>query len=227
MIPPLIIKTAVEKGINLIAITDHNSSANIGAVISAAKGTEVKIMAGMELQTKEEVHVLCLFDDLDQVLVFQKIIDAKLPDFPNDPEHFGEQFIIDETGDFIRNETRLLSTSADISIKSACEQVSELGGLFIPAHIDRDAYGLITVLGFVPPDIHPDALELSKHIHPKTIINKFPQIQNFPLIQSGDAHFLDDILGWNQLNMEKPTIMEIRKALNGVEGRSYKNISNP
>lgn len=226
MIPPLIVSTAVEKGIHLIAITDHNSSANISAVITAAKGTDIKVLAGMELQTKEEVHVLCLFDDLDQVLVFQKIIDSKLPDFVNDPEHFGEQFIIDGTGDFIRNETRLLSTSADISIKAAWQEVSDLGGLFIPAHIDRDAYGLITVLGFVPPDIHPDALEISKHVTPDNIKIKYPQILSFPFIQSGDAHFLDDILGWNQLFVEKPTIMEIKKALNGIDGRTYQNISN-
>lgn len=226
MIPPLIIQAAESKGIELIAITDHNASANVDAVRKASKDTSISVLPGMELQTKEEVHTLCIFDDYEQLMVLQDLVNSKMPDFSNDPEHFGEQYIVDETGDFIDSENRLLSTSANITLKDAWEEVTRLGGLFIPAHINRAAYGIMTVLGFLPQDIQPSALEISKHLSIDESRKKYPQIREFPLIQSGDAHSLQDILGWNILFMEKPTIDEIKKALNGIDGRSINIVAN-
>lgn len=224
MIPPLIIQTAQEKGIDLIAITDHNASANVEPVMKAAKGSGIKVLAGMELQTKEEVHIICLFDHLDQLIAFQDLIDEHLPEMQNDPEHFGEQYIVDETGNFVNRETRLLSTSVDITLKNAWLKVNSLGGLMIPAHVNRDAFGLMPVLGFIPPDIKPDALEISKHISIEEAKHKYPQLEDFTIIQSGDAHFLEDILGKNILIIENRSIEEIRKALHDIDGRSTKII---
>jgi PHP family Zn ribbon phosphoesterase len=222
MIPPLIVQQAVDQGINLIAITDHNATANIASVQKAAEGTGLVVLAGMELQTKEEVHLLCLFDTLEQAEQLQESVNRALPDIENQPEHFGEQFIVDKTGGFIRREPRLLITSANITMNQAWQLVSDLGGLLIPAHIDRRAFGLIAVLGFVPTDIPLEALEISRLLNPEDAVMRFPQIAGYPLIQSGDAHMLTDFLGVNEFQITRPIIKELRWALQKKEGRSYK-----
>ncbi len=221
MIPPLIVETALNKGIGVIAITDHNASANIEAVQKAARGTELVVLPGMELQTSEEVHVLCLFDELDQIRAFQQMVDASSPALPNNIEFFGEQFVVDDTGDFLRREERLLLTSSGLTIRRAWEQVTDLGGLLIPAHVNRKANGLIQTLGFVPEDTPIEILEISIHITPQAAVAAYPQIQGYPLIQNGDAHFLEDILGLNHLTLESVTVAEVRSAILGLEGRSH------
>lgn len=221
MLPPLIISEAIKHGINLIAITDHNASANIHAVQKAALGKEITVLPGMELQTKEEVHVLCLFDTLDQIREFQDFVDLKLPLIKNRPDFFGEQLVVDENGDFIRKEERLLSTSAAISINEAYKLVNEIGGILIPAHINRKANGLLEVLGFVPDDIPFPALELSRHLSPTAAKEKFPQINPFELIQNGDVHRLSEFIGATIFNLENPSINEIRLALRNENNRTY------
>lgn len=217
MIPPLIVSKSLENGIQLIAITDHNASANIPAVMKAAQGTGLVVLPGMELQTKEEVHLLCLFDTLEQVATWQAKVDALLPNLPNNIEYFGEQFVVDSTGEFIRREERLLLNSANITLDEAAAQVTALGGLAIPAHIDRQANGLIAILGLIPPGF--EALEISRHITPEAAQQKYPQVKGYPLLQSGDVHLLDGFIGTTRLTVEKPTIPEIRMALAGQNGR--------
>lgn len=220
MIPPLIVQSAVECGIQLIAITDHNASENVEAVIKAAKGYDLVVLPGMELQTEEEVHSLCLFDTLNQVQQLQELVDEKLPDIKNNAEFFGEQFIVDETGEFIRRKEQLLITSTSLSLNEAYEFVTDLGGLFIPAHVNRQAFGLIYHLGFIPTDIPWDALEISRHISPQDAILEYPQLENIPLIQSGDVHYLSDYLGANLFSVEKPSIAELKLALKQKNKRS-------
>lgn len=220
MIPPLIVDEALARGILWIAITDHNATANIEAVIKAAKGTDLMITPGMEVQTEEEIHSLCLFDTLDQVQAFQRIVDAALPPLENRPDFFGEQIIVDETGDFLQREGRLLLNSVNLSIRKVWDYVHELDGLLIPAHIDRKAFGMIANLGLLPIDTPIEALEISRHITPAEARSKYPQIGDLPLIQSGDVHRLDEFLGVNQLEIEIPRISELRKALTHHDGRS-------
>jgi PHP family Zn ribbon phosphoesterase len=224
MIPPLIVEEALQRGIQMIAITDHNATANIAAVQKAAAaagaaGAELVVLPGMELQTREEVHVLCLFDELEQAAALQAWVDRYMPDIPNNIDFFGEQFVVDETGDFIRREERLLLASADVTLREAWEQVSGLGGLFIPAHINRKANGLMALLGLVPDDFPVEALEISRHITPEEALKKFPQIAGYPLVQDGDVHYLDDFLGSMELQVDRPRIEELRKAIRGVDGR--------
>jgi 3',5'-nucleoside bisphosphate phosphatase len=222
MIPPLIVRTALEKGINLIAITDHNSTANIKAVQKAASETDLKVLPGMELQTREEVHVLCLFDEIEQVEKLQNLIDERMPDMQNYPDIFGEQYIVDETGDFIRSELRLLSTSINITLKEAWENVDRLGGLFIPSHVNRQLFGLLPVLGFIPTDIPIEILEISRHISPQEAVQKFPSLEKYRMIQNGDVHNLNDFLGSTEWELDEPTITELKLAIREIEGRSFK-----
>ena len=222
MIPPLIVQQAIQFGLNLIAITDHNASENVSAVIAAAKGEDLTVLPGMELQTEEEIHSLCLFDTVDQLQALQEVVERALPKIPNNVEFFGEQFIVDETGDFIRRKEELLINSTQLSLEEAFKTVTDLGGLFIPAHVNREAFGLIYHLGFIPPDLDLKAVEISRHITPEKALETYPQLVNYPLIQSGDVHFLSDFLGINQFFMEEPTISEIVKALQGLDGRWHK-----
>jgi 3',5'-nucleoside bisphosphate phosphatase len=221
MLPPLIVERALERNLSLIAITDHNASANAAAVINAAKGTGLAVLPGMEVQTREEVHVLCLFDNLEQIEAWQAEVDGQLPPLENDPETFGEQIVVDETGEFIRKETRLLIVSTSMTIESVFEGVERIGGLAIPAHVDRKAFGLIPVLGFVPPNLPTPALEISRHLRVSEAAYKLPQTAGFPLVQGGDAHRLDEITGANCFHLGAPTIAELRMALNSIEGRSF------
>jgi PHP family Zn ribbon phosphoesterase len=221
MIPPLIIQTAQAKQIDLIAVTDHNSTANIQAVMQAAQGSRIIVLPGMELQTKEEIHSLCLFDTLDQIEEFQKFVSRSLPNIENKPDAFGEQFIVDPSGDFIRREDRLLLTSTSFSLKAAWELVNQLGGLLIPAHVNRTVFGLLPVLGFVPEDIALEVLEISRQITPLQARQQYPQLEKYPLIQNGDAHQLEEILGVTTFTLHSPQISEIRLAINGLQGRSF------
>ncbi len=220
MIPPLIVQQALARGINLMAVTDHNACANVAAVQQAAAGTGLVVLPGMEVQTREEVHVLCLFDGLEQALAWDVEVRAALPALENDGEHFGEQFVVDATGDFVRREGQLLLTSAQLSIETVCQRVARLGGVTIPAHVDRPAFGLIANLGLMPPGLPVAAVEVSRHLHPLEAAKRYPLLKGFPFLQGGDAHRLDEMLGVNVLTLEAPTLTEIGQALRREGGRA-------
>ncbi len=221
MIPPFIVQEALDRGINLIAVTDHNATANVRAVRQAAEGSDLHVLAGMELQTREEVHLLCLFDAVEQAEAWQARVDARLPDLPNKPEFFGEQFVVGAGGDFVCSEPRLLLTSADLSLQEAVEGVHALGGLGIPAHVDRKSFSLLEHLGLVPAGVPFDALEISRHLSPAEALIRHPQLKDYPLVQGGDAHRLDEFLGKNMFRAESPTIAELKLALTNQEGRTF------
>ncbi len=220
MLPPLIVEEAVSRGIQVIAITDHNASANVEAVQQAALGQDLVILPGMEFQTQEDVHVLCLFDTLEQIRAFQSWVDSLLPDQENNADFFGVQLVVDAAGELIREEKQLLLTAANASIEQAAQKTAELGGLLIPAHVDRKGYGLLNNLGLVPQDIKIEALEISRHVTPEIACQLFPQIKGYPLVQDGDAHRLDEMLGSTCFTIETPSIAEIRMALVSAGGRS-------
>jgi PHP family Zn ribbon phosphoesterase len=221
MIPPLIIQSALDLDINLLAITDHNSTANIPAMMDAAVNSGITILPGVELQTREEVHLLCIFDKPRQAFAFQQLIDPLLPPINNDPEHFGEQFVVDATGDFIKTEPRLLLTSVNLGLDDAVMEVHKLGGLAIPAHVDRKAYGLINMLGFFPPEAQFDAVEISRFTTKEKISLLHPEIKRFTVIQNGDVHRLNEFMGICSFEMESSSINEMIKAFKGIGNRSF------
>jgi 3',5'-nucleoside bisphosphate phosphatase len=187
-------------------------------VMEAAQGTDLTVLPGMELQTREEVHLLCLFDTPEQAETWQKVVDSILPKLSNNSDFFGEQYIVDASGEFIRREERLLIVSAEIGLDEAAEQVHVLGGFAIPAHVDRKAFSLINNLGLVPPGF--EALEISRHLKPAEAAVRYPQIRGYPFIQSGDVHRLDEFLGVCEFHIEAPTLREVRMALKGAADRS-------
>lgn len=219
MIPPLIVRAALEKSIELIAITDHNASANVAAVQKAAEGTNLTVLPGMEVQSREDVHLLTLFETLEELKSWQTEVDEALPNSPNQSAFFGEQYVVDETGEFIRMEDRLLSTATHLSIEEVFERVSALGGIVIPAHVERISYGLFPTLGLISENWNVLALEISRHTAPEKAARMFPVLGKHPLIQNGDVHQLDGFLGTTIFTLASPTLIEISMALKGIDGR--------
>jgi PHP family Zn ribbon phosphoesterase len=220
MIPPLIVERALHLGLDLIAVTDHNSSGNAAAVVDAARASGLKVLPGLELQTREEVHLLCLFDTIEQVRQWQAQVDAALPDLPNRADKFGEQFIVDAAGDFVRREERLLLVSTGLTLEDSAAGVAALGGIAIPAHIDRPANGLIALLGFVPPELNAAALEISANISPEDARARFAPPERMPLIRSSDAHWLDAI-GSSITEFELDGRRDVRSLRKALEDRTY------
>lgn len=221
MIPPLIVERALALGLGLIAITDHNVSANCESVIKAARGTGLVVLPGMEVQTNEEVHVLCLFDTLEQALTWQGIVFNHLPDLPNREETFGAQYVVDAGGGYLRTETRLLLTSTDLALEDIIARLTALGGLAIPAHVDRPSYSLLANLGFVPQGLHSPALELFRLTSPADARARWPQLAKWPLIHGGDAHRLSEICPALRLALAECTLAELTMAFSDHGGRSF------
>jgi 3',5'-nucleoside bisphosphate phosphatase len=203
MTPHNIVRMAKLKGLDAIAITDHNCmlNAEICQKIGAQYG--LIVIPGMELQTKEDIHVICLFENTQRAFEFQEFIWSRLPDVKNKSEIFGEQIIFDEYENIIGRVERLLLTSCDISFDEAFFKVTDLEGVFIPAHVDRNSYSVISNLGFIPDYLHIDYVEFSSiEVLNKLKMNKTISSE-FSFIKSSDAHNLQDIL-------EKETYIEVK-----------------
>lgn len=213
MIPPLIVRRALELGFDLIAVTDHNATHNITAVQRAAAQTPLIVWPGMELQTREEVHLLCLFDDNAAAFAWQAQVDAALPPLHNDADRFGPQFVVDETGEFVCEHSPLLLTSTSFSVEDAIARVEALGGLVIPCHVDRPSFSLLANLGFVPPGLSVPALEISSRLTPTQARAQFPALVGWPLVQNGDAHRLLEMAARTHVWLTSPTIAALRQAL--------------
>jgi 3',5'-nucleoside bisphosphate phosphatase len=221
MIPPLIVRRAQELGLGLIAITDHNTAENCAGVMQAAEGTGLRVLAGMEAQTSEEVHILCLFDELEQALTWQGIVFDHLPDQANPEELLGAQFVVDASGEYIRTETRFLAPSTDLALGETIARVHTLGGLAIPAHIDRPSFSLLANLGFVPADLDVPALEVFRLSDTSALLAQRPYLDHWPLIRGGDAHRLDEMSSAIRFRIEEPTVAEIRAAFTFQGGRTF------
>jgi PHP family Zn ribbon phosphoesterase len=219
MIPPLIVKRARELGLEVLAITDHNAAHNVTAVIDAAAGSRMVVLPGMEVQSREEVHLICLFDRLEQVLAWQERVFAALPDRKNDEAFFGAQFVVDATGEYVSTEERLLSVSTALSVEEVVGGVRALGGITLAAHIDRPSFSLVANLGVVPADLQIAGVELSRQADAAEVARRIPQVAGFGQVVGGDAHRLEEMTARTMLKVAAPTVAEIAWALAGREGR--------
>ena len=219
MLPEFIVERAQELGLQIIAVTDHNSAENAAAVVNAARGTGITVFPGMEVQTREEVHMLTLFDTLKQVACWQEQVYASLPPLKNDESAFGEQLLLDADGEQVGYLDRLLLTSTSFSVEEVVQRVFGLEGLCIPAHVDRPVYSIISNLGFIPPELDVVGVEISPNIGPVEARERFPQLTRYGLVASGDAHRLKDLARRTTLKMAQATVSELSLALAGEGGR--------
>lgn len=193
MSPRNIVRTAREKGLELIAVTDHNSTRNVRPCVEIGKGIGLFVIPGCEVNTQEEVHCLCYFPDLEALDVFQQYLDGKIPDIKNDPDLFGYQVAVDKDDVIVYEEERSLYTGIRDDIEGVRQKVHSLGGIFVPAHVDRMKNGIYGQLGFIPSDLHYDALEISRRIHPEDFLRQHPELVAKKILRSSDAHFLSHI----------------------------------
>ena len=219
MIPPLIVRRARELGLQMLAVTDHNAARNVAAVMAAAAGTGITVLPGMEVQSREEVHLVCLFDTLEQVLAWQEQVFAALPDRENDEAFFGAQYVVDAEGEYVETETRLLSISTALSVEQVVAGARALGGIVLAAHVDRPSFSLVANLGFVPPGLEIAGIELSRRADPEAVLRRLPQLAGFGLVVSGDAHRLEEMTARTMFKVKAPVVAELALALAGSEGR--------
>jgi PHP family Zn ribbon phosphoesterase len=221
MSPKRVVKAALAKKLDMIAICDHNSAENLRAASSAARDTNLTVLAGMEITSSEEVHVIGLFEDVDIALVMQQLVYQHLAPGENKEELFGEQIIVNEFDEVEGYNRRLLIGATSLSISEIVQEIHQLGGLAIASHVDRETYSIIGQLGFIPDDLELDALEISSSITHADAATKTPEIENFPVISSSDAHNLDEIgKAIARFKIGAPTIEELDKAFKDKEGRS-------
>jgi predicted metal-dependent phosphoesterase TrpH len=220
MSPRKIVAEVLRQQIDIIAVTDHNSADNALAVMKAAASTGIVVLPGMEVCTREEVHVLAIFENCASALALQSCVYDHLIG-ANDPEVFGLQVVANESDQVDRFEERLLIGATDLSIEETVARIHELGGLAIAAHIDREGFGIIGQLGFIPETLKIDALEVSSNTNDEDAAARFGMYEKYPFIRNSDAHFLDQI-GKNSTRflLVEPSFAEIRKALKKQDGRT-------
>ncbi len=222
MTPRAIVKRAKEIGLDLIAICDHNSGENAEAAVEAGQREGLAVVRGIEITTEEEVHILGLFDRPRNLEAVQEHIYAYLPG-ENIPDVFGYQVVVDAADEIVGENPRLLIGAARLALEEAVGLIQAHDGVAIAAHIDREGFGLIGHLGFVP-DVPLDGLEISPLMTVEEAEEKFGLGGRFGLIQASDAHRLDEIGRVATLfELAEPTVTEIRLALQERQGRRARN----
>jgi len=220
MSPGAIVKKAVQEGLDIIAVTDHNHTGH--AKLARTLGAELGIWVvyGAELTTREEVHCLTFFDTDDQLDKFQEALDRNLPRVANDPDLFGIQVFVDREEEIISELSHSLYPGLKWSIAETAAVVHGLGGLFVPAHVDRRMNGLYAQLGFLPDDLDMDGVEISRRSDALATLQDHPELEGYQLLKSSDAHFVEDIGRCSStLFMKERSFEEFGMALRGEEGR--------
>ena len=193
MTPNNIAGMAALNGLNIVALTDHNSARNCPAFFEAAKRNGIIPVAGMELTTSEDIHIVCLFEKLDDAMSFDKEIEKHRVLVQNRPEIFGKQQILDEEDRVVGEEEFLLINATNISVENVSEVVSSFGGICFPAHIDRESNGIVSVLGSFPEDYDFNCYEIYNADSYDEYEKQFPHLKSKLRLIGSDAHFLWDI----------------------------------
>ncbi len=185
MTPNNIVNMAVLNELDIIAVSDHNSAKNLPAIMKLAQETELVVVPAIEVCTSEEVHVLCLFYELEDCMKFSDYLYEKLPPIMNEADIFGEQVEMNERDEVVSHIDKLLINGADVSIDDVIDLMGEYNGLAIPAHIDKSSYSIISNLGFLPPDLYIPCVEVKNPPYDCGFEGK--------VITNSDAHYLEHI----------------------------------
>lgn len=221
MSPTAIVHRALSRGLDMIAITDHNTTRQVKVTQQVGKKEGLFVLGGVEITSQEEAHCLAFFETDEQLDAMQAFLDAHLPPIPNDEDRFGYQLIVDENEEIVGEESYHLLNALDVDVEGLYDEVHRIGGLFIPAHVNKGSTSLISQLGFVPPDLKADGLEINRFITCEELLKKFAYLKRFRFITDSDAHFIDNIGDvYSVLYLEHRSFAEFAMALRGENGRS-------
>jgi predicted metal-dependent phosphoesterase TrpH len=220
MYPRAVVERARATGLDIIAVTDHNSTENAGTVAEAAAGTGLVVLPGLELATEEEAHILGLFEagtDLGPLLA---VVYENLPDVPSKRSFVKDQVIVDAEDGVTGFNPHCLIGATRLTVYEAVGLIHKHGGLAVASHIDREAFSIISQLGFIPPDLELDAVEVSPLMTYAQARATFGPRTAHPLVRFSDAHRPEEIgRAAMEFLLARPSLEEIRKALAGREGR--------
>ncbi len=188
MTPNNIVNMACIKGLGMIGVTDHNSAKNVRAVMEAARG-KIKVIPGIEVTTGEEVHTLCYFPDVAAAEDMGELLKKYMQDIKNRPEIFGRQLVINSEDYVVAEEENLLINAVNLDIYEVQRETKKRGGFFVPAHIDKTSYSITSNLGFLPPDLEVDGLEVTQG----GLVEYSSKYSSYEIITNSDAHYLEDI----------------------------------
>ena len=208
MTPFDLVGMSLLNGLDLIALTDHNTAKNCPAAMAAAKEYGIGFIPGMEVTTAEDVHCVCLFPTLESAMDFDSMLEKRIPPIKNKTEIFGNQIIMSPDGGE-KQFDKLLITATDISIMELPALVREYGGICYPAHVDRESNGLLAVLGLWPEDLDVTAAEVRF---------KVPEVvpKSLKILQASDAHRLESLPeGGFPIDAEEPTFEGIKAYIGG------------
>ena len=212
MTPGAIVSKAIGIGLDIIAVTDHNSAGNVIAVQEAGKRAGLNVIGGMEICSEEEVHLLAYFDRNEDLLNMEEIIQSNLPGI-NNAETFGDQVFLDSNNKILGISEKLLFGATTLNIDRIIEIVHKNSGMIIAAHVDKEIFSIISQLGFIPEEMDLDGIELVK---PSS-----GDLYEYPFISCSDAHYIEDIgKRVTEFRLEKPVTKEILMAMKGEYGRS-------
>ena len=208
MTPNNIVNMAKIKGLDVIAITDHNHAGNVVSCIEAARNIDLLVIGGMEVETSENIHSIVLFEDVTKLFELQKIIHSSLPPIKNKVDIFGNQYLMNSNDEIVGEEERFLVTACGLDIFSLYTAVSQLGGVIFPAHIDKKSYSIIASLGAIPSELKFGAVEL-KFPH-----SSLDDISDYNVVVNSDAHYLWDISEkGHYLDVKTKTITDVLSKL--------------
>ncbi len=213
MTPNNIVNMARLKGLDVIAVTDHNTCKNAEAVMKCAESSGVLVLPGMEVESMEEVHLVALFSNLENAMKFDKLVLDHLPAIKNKAGIFGEQILYDENDNVKGYIENLLITATDMSVEDIVKEVRKLDGIVFPSHIDKDSYSILSNLGFIPENIEFTAVEI-KDVDKTEKIVETHKLYNHIILHNSDAHFLWDISEReNYLTVDAKNVNSVIKTL--------------
>ncbi|MDT8391817.1 MAG: PHP domain-containing protein [Lentisphaeria bacterium] len=191
MSPRRIVRQAVEKGVKVLALTDHNASGHVSAARRLGGQLGVTVFPAMEVTSREDAHLLAFFPDEESLFSFQALVDAHLPDFAGLPA--GDQVLYDERDEIIDIDTKPRQFGLDLGVTRLVEEIHQRGGRAVPSHIHRPRFSLTSQLGFIPPDSGFDAVELDWREWRRDHWRVGGRCDGYPVITGSDAHVLNDV----------------------------------
>jgi PHP family Zn ribbon phosphoesterase len=219
MRPRALVNNALAKGLDMIAICDHNSAENTAAFIRAGEERGLKVLPGIEVTSREEIHLIALFDTPEDCTALQSLIYQNLPG-ENVEEVFGPQTVVNERDETVGVNRRMLIGATLLPLEQIVSMVGSLRGVTIASHIDRQAFSLLGQLGFIPEGLSLDGLEISARTSKEEAQKRFYAYRHYSFVRFSDAHYLEDI-GKNITHflLAQTTSEEIKMALHHQEGR--------